>query len=144
MNPSAEYRLKLAKGFLNEAEQDMALNRWRACVAHAQLAVENALKSVIALFVPVPRTHDPARLLLKLIDQDQIPERWQNEIESLAREGLLLGPEVHIQTDYGDEFSGLTPWELFTKEDAKEAFEKANTVVDKAVKIVKKYQEEAE
>ena len=58
----AKYRLRVAKGFLAEARQDFELGRWRSCVDGAQLACENALKAVIALWSPVPRTHDPARV----------------------------------------------------------------------------------
>ncbi len=125
MNPSVQYRLRLAEGFLKEAQQDWALARWRACVAHAQLSVENALKAVIALFLPLPKTHDPARLLLHLIDEGQVPQEWRAFFERLAEEARLLGPQVHIQTDYGDEFGGLTPWELFTRDDAQAAVETA-------------------
>lgn len=50
----AEYRLRLARGFLAEAEEDLRSSRWRSCVDNAQLAVENAAKSVIARFGPVP------------------------------------------------------------------------------------------
>lgn len=56
-NRSAEYRLKLAQGFLNEARQDVGLGRWRSAVDNAQLAVENAAKAVLALLGPVGRTH---------------------------------------------------------------------------------------
>lgn len=45
-----DYRLGLAKGFLNEAEQDFTLERWRSCVDNSQLSVENAGESVLALF----------------------------------------------------------------------------------------------
>jgi len=59
-NRRAEYRLKLAQGFLNEARQDVGLERWRSAVDNAQLAVENAAKAVLALLGPVGRTHNPA------------------------------------------------------------------------------------
>lgn len=32
-----------------------------------------------------------------------------------------MGYDIHIQTDYGDETAGATPWELFGEEDAQEA-----------------------
>ena len=115
MNPSTAYRLRLAQGFLKEAEQDWSLRRWRACVAHAQLAVENALKAVISIFVPVARTHNPASTLLELTERGQIPEKLRERIRDLAQRGRLLGSEVHVRTDYGDEFGGMTPWELFPR-----------------------------
>ncbi|MGH2352681.1 MAG: HEPN domain-containing protein [Chloroflexota bacterium] len=47
------YRLRLAEGFLQEAHQDFALQRWRSCVDNSQLATENAAKAVLAaLLIP--------------------------------------------------------------------------------------------
>ena len=47
MKESVTFHLALARGFLDEAQQDFSLRRWRAAVSHAQLAVENALKALI-------------------------------------------------------------------------------------------------
>ena len=52
----ALFRLRLARGFLKEAEQDFDLERWRSCVDNAQLAVETQAKS-------------------SLLFSDQLPER---------------------------------------------------------------------
>jgi HEPN domain-containing protein len=62
-----EYRLKLTTGFLEEAKQDFALKRWRACVSNAQLAVENAGKAILMIFGVSPKTHEPARHLAALV-----------------------------------------------------------------------------
>ena len=56
----ADYRVKVAAGFLGEARQDVTLARWRSAVDNAPLAVENAAKAVLALLGPVGRTHNPA------------------------------------------------------------------------------------
>lgn len=42
MTKSFAYRIKLAAGFLHEAQEDVGLMRWRSAVDNAQLAVENA------------------------------------------------------------------------------------------------------
>ena len=63
-----DFRLRLADGFLGEARDDVTRARWRSCVDNAQLAVENAVKAVIARFVPVPRTHDLVTLPWELFD----------------------------------------------------------------------------
>ena len=68
-NKDAQYRLKVAQGFLNEASQDVGLERWRSAVDNAQLAVENAAKSVLALVGPVGRSHNPAAQLRQAIIQ---------------------------------------------------------------------------
>jgi HEPN domain-containing protein len=51
----AIYRLRLAEGFLEEARQDVVLQRWRSALDNSQLAVEHAVKSVLALLGPVVR-----------------------------------------------------------------------------------------
>jgi len=142
MKSHAEYRLRVATGFLTEAEQNFRFQLWRSCISNAQLAVENALKAVVALFTVPPKTHDPARILDILLQQGQIPQKWQSQIEALIQHSEPLGPEVHIQTDYGDELHGLTPWELFDEEDAREALETARRVVDLARQIAESLQED--
>lgn len=54
-NREAEYRLRLAEGFLEEARQDVQLGRWRSCVDNSQVAAENAVKATLALIGPVSR-----------------------------------------------------------------------------------------
>ena len=131
MKENVTFRLELARGFLDEARQDLSLRRWRATVSHAQLAVENALKALIGLFLPVPKTHDPARILLELVARQQIPSRWGNEVQHVAEMGQPLGPQLHVQTDYGDEFGGRLPWELFGEEEAREALTTAENILDR-------------
>jgi len=41
------YRLKVGRGFLAEASEDLQLKRWRSAVDNSQLAVENAAKAVL-------------------------------------------------------------------------------------------------
>ena len=139
MSSPVTYRLRLAQGFLQEAEQDASLGRWRACIAHAQLAVENALKAVIALFAPVPRTHAPADVLSMMLEEGDIPQTMRADVQELVNivQGLDLAA-IHVQTDYGDETHGLTPWELFSEEDAREALAIARRVVERAVALIQK------
>jgi hypothetical protein len=63
----AQYRLKVAQGFLVEARQDVDLGRWRSAVDNAQLAVENAAKAVLSLAGPVGRSHNPAMQLRQVL-----------------------------------------------------------------------------
>lgn len=133
---SVQYRLKLAEGFLQEAQQDLNINRWRSCVDNAQLTVENALKALIALWAPVPRTHRPGATLAEMLNQKQVPEHFQIQINALIAKAGELDPAIHVQTDYGDEMSGLTPWELFDEEDAREAYAIAREVFSLAQRIV--------
>jgi HEPN domain-containing protein len=132
----ALYRLRLAEGFLNEAEQDYGLKRWRSVVDNSQLAAENAAKAALALILPPSRVHDPGRLLLEALTQGLFRDDQAETIEALARCAESLGPDVHIQTDYGDETGGRTPWELFDQEDAQQALELARRATKLARSLV--------
>ncbi len=84
------YRLSLAKGFLAEAEQDMDLGRWRSCVDNAQLTVENAGKTVLALFGITPKTHDPARQVAALLRNQSLPKDVQEQMQRMLPDLLAL------------------------------------------------------
>ena len=129
MNNSFTYRLKLAVGFWREAQQDIDLERWRSVMDNAQLAVENVAKGVLALLGPVGRTHQPAPLLREAIQQQQFPASERDPVERLAEIAETLGVDIHIQTDYGDETGNLTPWELFSEDDARQALLLADEAV---------------
>ncbi|PWB47461.1 MAG: hypothetical protein C3F12_05705 [Candidatus Methylomirabilota bacterium] len=124
-----QYRLRIAQGFLSEARQDVELTRWRAAVDNAQLAVENAAKSVLALLGPVGRTHHPAVALRQALDDGLFPGPAQDRIRCLIELAELMGPDIHVQTDYGDEMGGRTPWELFSETDARQALANAEEAV---------------
>jgi HEPN domain-containing protein len=119
----AEYRLRLAKGFQQEAEQDFQLQRWRSCVDNAQLSVENSGKAIIAIFEPVEKTHNPAVNLRKLIDKKIIANPLLADLEAALTYFDELGFEEHFLTDYGDEKSYKDPWSLFNESDAKKALD---------------------
>lgn len=121
MNQPFQYRVKLAQGFLQELRQDVGLKRWRAAMDNAQLAVENVAKGILALAGPVGRTHNPAPLLRRLLEENLLPQLPVDKVARLAELAELLGIDVHIQTDYGDETQALTPWDLFDEEDAQQA-----------------------
>lgn len=131
-----EYRLRVAQGFLEESRQDLALSRWRSAVDNAQLAVENAAKAVLALIAPVGRTHNPAPLLRQALDEGRFESAHRSAVQRLAECAELLGFDVHVQTDYGDEFQGLTPWELFDAQEAGDAVDMAEEAVALAQAVV--------
>ena len=133
----AEYRLRVAQGFLDEARQDVALRRWRSAVDNAQLAVENAAKSVLALLGPVGRTHNPAVQLGQALSDSRLPLHERDDVRRLAEQAEMLGPDIHVQTDYGDEMGGRTPWELFDDTDARQSVAIAEEAVDLAQAIVR-------
>ncbi|MCS7324597.1 MAG: HEPN domain-containing protein [Anaerolineae bacterium] len=138
MSTSAEaaYRLRLAQGFLNEARQDLTLGRWRAAVDNSQLCAENAAKAALALVGPVGRTHNPALGLRQALEAGRFSSEHEQQVKSLIECAELLGPDVHTKTDYGDESAGLTPWELFRAEDARQALEIAERACALAEQLV--------
>jgi hypothetical protein len=87
----AEYRLRLASGFLAEAEDDLRSSRWRSCVDNAQLAVENAAKSAIARFGPVPRRHDTSTVLNEHLRQGSVPPELRDGVERLLASSGIRG-----------------------------------------------------
>jgi len=123
----ARYRLELAEGFLSEARQDLDLARFRSCVSNAQLSIKNAAKTVIALFGPVGKTHEPWRELKALLAEEVVPQVLGEQVERLAAIAARYGLKEHFLTDYGDETQFLSPWRLFGQEDAAEALETAET-----------------
>ena len=127
MNSSADvtYRLNLAKGFLQEAEEDFQLKRWRSCVDNAQLSVENSGKAILMLFGVSPKTHEPAKHLAQLTKNEEIPDFIREQMKDFLPDFLTLGVEEHFMTDYGDETSYKLPWELFDQESAATALESA-------------------
>jgi len=48
----------------------------------------------------------------------------------------MLGFDIHVQTDCGDEMGGLTPWELFNESDARQALAMAEEAVKLAREII--------
>jgi len=133
---AASYRLRLAAGFCDEARQDVALKRWRSAMDNAQLAVENAAKAVLALaygFVPRGR---PAPLLRQALLDGMLGACDPEKVQRLAELAELLGFDVHVQTDYGDEMAGRTPWELFDGADARQALAMAEEALSLAREII--------
>lgn len=140
---SALYRLRVAQGFLAEAQQDIQLGRWRSAVDNAQLAVESAAKAVLALVAPVGKTHNPAPLLREAIAASRFPAALAKKVERIAECAEQLGFDIHIQTDYGDEMAGRTPWELFDESDARQALELAEEALALAEDIIQEVQDES-
>lgn len=95
----------------------------------AQLSVENAAKAGLALAGRVGRTHNPATQIRRVLEEERLDEEPSSKLRRLAELSEILGPDIHIQTDYGDEAEGRTPWELFTEEDARQTLAFAEEAV---------------
>jgi len=111
------YRLLLARRYLDEAEQDVELNRWRSAVEAAQLSIENSAKSIVACFGPVPRSHDLAGRL-QAVTEGGVPPTLAEQVKTLIPVVLAYGTKLHMRASYGDEEIFCSPWELFGEEEA--------------------------
>ncbi len=74
-----------------------------------------------------------------MLEEGDIPQTMRADVQELVNivQGLDLAA-IHVQIDYGDETHGLTPWELFSEEDAREALAIARRVVERAVALIQK------
>ncbi len=93
-------------------------------------------KPRLALAGQVGRTHNPATQLRRLIGEERFGATHLDKLERLAELTELLGPDIHVQTDYGDEVEGCTPWEIFGEADAHQALAVAEEAVALADQIV--------
>lgn len=121
----AEYRKRLAYGFLNEARINIEHQLWRSCVDNSQLSIENSGKMVIALLEPVEKSHNPSHQLKRVARQKKVEGVLKAKIDEIIPILDRFGIEEHFLTDYGDETTRTDPWSLFTEEDAKEALKMA-------------------
>lgn len=132
----AQYRLKLALGFYEEAKQNVKHKQYRSCVDNSQLSIENSAKAIIVCFIPLGKTHSPAQGLRKLLQEEKITDWIRKGIEEIAPIVEEHGFEEHILSDYGDEESYKTPWEIFDKKAADDAYGAATRVLTKAKQII--------
>ena len=131
----AEYRNRLAKGFLGEARLDFGYKLWRSCVDNSQLSIENSGKMIIALFEPVEKSHNPSRQMKRLVEQGRLSDSLKPEADEVIHILERFGVEEHFMTDYGDETTRTDPWSLFDENDAGEAMEMATRCYQLAEKI---------
>ncbi|MBI4684870.1 MAG: HEPN domain-containing protein [Nitrospirae bacterium] len=135
----AEYRKRLAKGFLEEARLNLKHQLWRSCVDNSQLSIENSGRMLIALFKPVEKSHNPSRQIKRLAEQKKLSDDFKSHIDEIVPILERFGIEEHFMTDYGDETTRTDPWSLFDDEDAKEALEMAERCYSLAEEIYTTY-----
>ena len=139
----AEYRRRLATGFLHEARLNLGHQLWRSCVDNSQLSIENSGKMIIALLEPIERSHNPSHQLKRLVDQRRLGGVLKVQIDKIIPILDRFGNEEHFLTDYGDEATLTDPWSLFSEVDAKEALEMAERCYSLAEEIYTTYLKES-
>lgn len=119
------YRIELARGFLEEAEQDYSLKRWRACVSSSILVIENTGLVVLMLFGVSPLTHKPGLHLSQLVSEGTVSEETAALIEEMLPALNNYDSHVKMLAKYGDESEFRLPWQLFDEEKGVAAIEAA-------------------
>ena len=127
-NPSREieYRIELARRFLQDAEERLRLSDFKGCVQCSQLAAENAAKAVIATKRTPSWGHDPSAELLEVAKELSAEHRESST--RLAAICSQLAPE-HGRTTYGEPERFLTPWALYDLEAAQRSISLAREAV---------------
>jgi len=136
INPLGEvsYRLKLAVHYLKDAEDAYRRGDYRGTVVSSQPSTENAAKAVIAFFRIPSWSHDPAPELRELLNEFLMHTR--ELVEELADIAESLAPE-HGRATYGEPLRGLTPWDIYNKEDADRALNSARRATALSRRILK-------
>jgi HEPN domain-containing protein len=127
-NPAreVEYRIRLAREYLEDAEGRHRSNDFKGCVQYSQLAAENAGKAVIATRRTPSWGHDPSPELLEIAKQ--LVSQHKEKAGRLAEISMLLAPE-HGRTTYGEPERFLTPRMLYDLEAADRAIALAREAV---------------
>ena len=133
----AVFRLELAQGYLSKAERDARDQRWDDCLANAQNAVENAGKSVLSHFRPVPKTHDVVNPLRSLLEQPGVAPSVQAGIREALGAFDDMGLETHVRAAYGDEATHTPPWELIEEPEARAGLDKARRAIALAEAVIR-------
>ena len=120
IDPGGEssYRLRLAMMYLEDAKAALETHDYRRAVQSSQLCVENSAKAIISLFRVPSWSHNPAPELREV--KDNLSEELHARLERLAILAEELAPE-HGRSTYGEPEAGLTPWDIYSKEDAERA-----------------------
>jgi len=116
--------MRLARGFLQEAEQVYELHRWRSCVDNAQMSVEHAARAILA-----------GTQLRNLIEGGRLVGAATETMKQLIESFDAAGGEKRFLTRDGDEAAYRDPWSLFGESDARRGLEAARECASGAARI---------
>jgi len=127
-NPSreVEYRMQIARKYLEDAEERLRSNDFKGCVQYSQLAAENAAKAVVATRRTPSWGHDPSSELLEVARE--LTAEHEGRAARLAEISSQLAPE-HGRTTYGEPERFVTPWALYHLQAAERAIALAREAV---------------
>ena len=75
------------------------------------------------------KSHEPAVVLRQALEEKRYSGASIATVRRLAELAEQLGRDIHVETDYGEESSWKTPWELFGELDARKAFKLSEEAV---------------
>jgi len=129
LNPLNEvlFRIRLAERYLEDADGAHRRGDNRGTVSSSQLSVENSAKAVVAFFRIPSWSHDLSPELRELLES--IPLGTRPLAEELAGIAEELAPE-HGRSIYGEPIRGLTPWDIYSEEDAAATLQKAKRAIE--------------
>ena len=129
LQKNVEYRFELARGFLNEAELDYSLKRWRSCVAGSIMVVEHTGLAVLMLFGVSSFTHKPGMHLSQLISEGTVSEEIAVLVKELLPELEQYDSYEKMLAKYGDESAYKLPWDIFKEQEGLMAIESARKCI---------------
>lgn len=130
----------LAKSYIRQAEERMkhakeALNggNYPYTVRQCQEAVELLLTASLRYVGVEPPNHDVGYLLRK--EKNRFPQWFQEKIDELAYYSRVLRSQREPAM-YGDEETGASPEELYSKFDAENAAKMCDSVYEAVKKLI--------
>ncbi len=130
------YRMELARGYLNEAEQFFPCRQWRACVSVSILVIENTSLGVLMLFGVSAQTHQPGKHLAQLISEGTVTDEVASLVRELLPELEKFDSHEKMLVKYGDEAEYRLPWQIFGEQEASVAVEAARKCIRVCSQIV--------
>lgn len=124
----AESYLAQAAEILVEARGTAGRGVWNLVVRRCQESVELSLKAALRLAgIEVPHIHDVGVLLKD--HEAKFPQAFRRDVDRLASISRRLRREREASL-YGDEEAGAPPQRLYTQEDAQQALQDAEFVLE--------------
>jgi HEPN domain-containing protein len=119
----------MAAKSLSLAEGEISAARWREAALFARAAVEHAVKAVAAAFGPVPRSHEPGKILDASLADPRFPDCMREDAAALRPSLDAYGMAEHVTLSYGDEQALVDPWTLVSEAHALESVRVARRAV---------------
>lgn len=134
--------LRQAEARLKDAKEAFLESNYAYAVRLSQECVELSLKAVLkAVGIEYPKIHDVSDILVEV--ENRFPNWFRTEIEFLRESSKVLVKKREISL-YGGEEAFLTPDEVISENDAKDATTRAEKTYGLCEKLITEIQERKE